>query len=92
MIRTNLVLKKRLKMLKKRYPILVSHSRRLITTKKWQWLKTQRFKTKRFITAPELNRLTETSFDAIIKKAAKSLASKSQVDTALDTADKNRKK
>ena len=55
-------------------------------------MKTQRFKTKRFITAPELNRLTETSFDAIIKKAAKSLASKSQVDTALDTADKNRKK
>ena len=45
-----------------------------------------------FTTTPEFNRLTKLSFDVSMKEAVKSLASKSQVDTALDTANKNSKK
>ena len=45
-----------------------------------------------FITTPEFNGLTKTSFDVRIKEAAKGLARKSQVDNALDKADKSREK
>ena len=43
-------------------------------------------------TSPEFNRLTKISFDVRIKETTKSLVSKSQVDNALDIADKNREK
>ena len=43
-----------------------------------------------FIGITECNKLTKIGFDARIKEATKSLKSKSQVDTALDIADKNR--
>ena len=46
--------------------------------------------TKRFITTPKFNRSTKTNFDAKMKKAVKSLASKSQVDNALGISDKSR--
>ena len=45
-----------------------------------------------FITTPEFNTLAKISSDARMQKAAKSLASKSQVDSALDIADKSREK
>ena len=48
--------------------------------------------TSSFITTPEYNRLTRISFEARINEAAKILASKSQVDNALNIADKNREK
>ena len=48
--------------------------------------------TKGSFRSPEFNRLTKISFDARIKEATKSLVSKSQVDNALDIADKNREK
>ena len=44
-----------------------------------------------FITTLEFNRLEKLVFDARIKEVTKSLASKSQLDAALDTSDKNRK-
>ena len=40
-----------------------------------------------FITIPEFNRLTKTRFNARLKEAMKSHASKSQVDNALGLAD-----
>ena len=40
-----------------------------------------------FFTITEFNRLTKISFDARMKKVAKSLPSKSQVNNALDIAD-----
>ena len=43
------------------------------------------------IIIPEFDRLMKIHFDARMKQPTKRLASKSQVDTALDTADKNRK-
>ena len=43
-----------------------------------------------FICITEFNRLTKKGFDARIKAATKSLARESEVDTALDIADKNR--
>ena len=45
-----------------------------------------------FITTSEFNRPAKISFDARIIEEAKSLASKSQVDGALDIGDKNREK
>ena len=45
-----------------------------------------------FNACPEFNRLTKISFDVGIIKASKSLASKSQVDNALDIVDKNKEK
>lgn len=45
-----------------------------------------------FFTAFEFNILTKISSDARIKEAMKSTASKSQVDIALDIADKNSEK
>ena len=45
-----------------------------------------------FITAFEFNILTKISFDARIKEAMKSTASKSQVDIALDIVGKNSEK
>ena len=44
------------------------------------------------ITILEFNRLMKVHFDATMKQPTKRLASKSQVDAALDTADKNREK
>ena len=44
------------------------------------------------MTTPEFYRLAKMSFDARIKKVAKSLANKSQVNNALDITDKNREK
>ena len=43
-----------------------------------------------FICITEFNRLTKKGFDARIKAATKSLVCESEVDTALDIADKNR--
>ena len=45
-----------------------------------------------FTTFLEFNRLVKVSFDAKIKEVAKSLASKTQLNTALGVADKNREK
>ena len=45
-----------------------------------------------FIGGSEVNRLTKIIFDARMKEATKSLASKSQVDTVLNRSDKNREK
>ena len=45
--------------------------------------------TTRFSATPQFNRLTKISSDANMKEAAKSVASKSQVDNALDRAYKN---
>lgn len=45
-----------------------------------------------FITAPEFKRSITIHFDAKMKAEANSLASKSKANTALDMADKNRKK
>ena len=46
----------------------------------------------RFITTPECNGFAKINFDARTKEAVKSLVSKSQVDTAFDTVDKNKMK
>ena len=43
-------------------------------------------------TTSEFKRLAKIRFDARVKQEGKSLASKSQVDNALDKADKNREK
>ena len=45
-----------------------------------------------FITTPELNRLAKISFDARVEKATECLPSNSQVDNALDIAEKYREK
>ena len=45
-----------------------------------------------FTTFLEFNRLVKVSFDAKIKEVAKSLASKTRLNTALGVADKNREK
>ena len=45
-----------------------------------------------FIYTSEFKRLTKISFDVRIKEIAKSFASESQVDNALEIADKNREK
>ena len=45
-----------------------------------------------FITTPEFNRLTKLNFNARMEEEVESLASKGQVDTALDIADTNRGK
>ena len=45
-----------------------------------------------FITTPEFNRLTKISFDARMKEAAKTLASKSQIDNSFDISDENEKR
>ena len=45
-----------------------------------------------FTTFLEFNRLVKVSFDAKIKEVAKSLASKTQLNTALGVADTNREK
>ena len=45
-----------------------------------------------FITTSVFNRLSKISFDSRIKEAAKSVARKSQLDNALDIADKSREK
>ena len=45
-----------------------------------------------FITTPQFNRLTKTNFDARMKGATKSLVTKTQADTALEMADKNKEK
>ena len=42
-----------------------------------------------FITTPQFNRLVKIRFDARMKEAAKNLASYSQVNNALDIAEKN---
>ena len=44
------------------------------------------------ITTPEFNILPKTNFNARIRETTKSFASKSQGETALDLADKNREK
>ena len=45
-----------------------------------------------FITTPEFKRLAKISFNAIMKEEVKSIANKTQVDTALDIADNNKEK
>ena len=45
-----------------------------------------------FITTPEFIRLTKVNFDARMKQELKGIASKSQLDAALDMANKNREK
>ena len=45
-----------------------------------------------FVTTAKFNRLTKISFDAKMKETVKILASKSEVDNALDIADKNGEK
>ena len=45
-----------------------------------------------FITTPKFNKLTKNSVDARIKEKSKSFASKSQVDNALDVAEKIQEK
>ena len=44
------------------------------------------------ISTPEFNRLTKMSFDVKMRGAVKNLANKSQIDNAIDIADKNRGK
>ena len=48
--------------------------------------------TSHFINSQELDRLTKISFDARVKEAEKSLASKTVVENTLDLGDKNRQK
>ena len=45
-----------------------------------------------FFTNPAFTRLTKIIFDASLTEAAKNLASKSQVDNAIDIANKSREK
>lgn len=55
----------------------------------------QRYKipnTSHFINTKESNRLTKTGFDARMKQKVKILASKTEVENALDLEDKNRNK
>ena len=54
--------------------------------------KPQRLKTKFLIPQVLFNKLTKISFDARMKEAVKSLASKSQINNALDITDKKRGK
>ena len=45
-----------------------------------------------FVTTFDFNRLTKIGFDVRMKKAAKSLPTESQLDTALNITDQNRNK
>ena len=45
-----------------------------------------------FITTSEFKRLAKMSFNAIMKEEVKSIANKTQVDTALDIVDNNKEK
>ena len=48
--------------------------------------------TRGFVTNPAFTRLTKIIFDTSLTEAAKNLASKSQVDNAIDIANKSREK
>ena len=64
----------------------------MLLIQKLQKLRTKYFIPVIFINIKEFNKLTKTDFDARMKEAEKSFASKTEVSQALDLGDKQRKK